>query len=159
MYSKQILNIIPCLNQYAQHSVCFCAWTCCHALCHLLLNHTGATRYEFLVLHHLKEYLTGDIVWIVACEHEGFAIEHVCKIHLKKVPLDDIVAKLREMLMKIWHRLEVYLHHLERTVFLNYILCQHTHSWPYFQYGDVRTSVHGVCNVACHFKVCKEVLT
>ena len=62
------------------------------------------------------------------------------------------------MLMKIWHRIEIYFHDLELALFRDYILCEHSHARADLKHRDARASINGVGYAMCHIEVCQEVL-
>ena len=57
LYGKEILHIIPSLNKHRQDAILFVAWLRGHAYSHLVLNHTGATGNQILIVEHLEENL------------------------------------------------------------------------------------------------------
>ena len=66
------------------------------------------------------------------------------------VPLNDVVTKFREVLLKIRHGFAVNLDYLEWSVLLQYVLREHTHTRTYLKDRDVGTCIHCVGYVAGH---------
>ena len=149
VYSKQIFDIVPRLNQDAQDTVCLIARCSGYALCHFLLYHTCATGNQLFVVQHLKEDLTGYIIGIVAGQHERVPLKSAVQVHFQKIILYDILLQRREMLAKVSYRLKVDLHHLHQSGLLNQELRHNSHAWSNFQNRNVGTGIYGVGNVLC----------
>ena len=82
---KQILYVIPRLNQYRQNAILFVAGLRSHTYCHLMLYHTRTTGNEVTVVKHLEEYLRRDIIRVVARQHKLLTAKHLTQIHMQKV--------------------------------------------------------------------------
>jgi len=111
-----------------------------------MLDHTRTTGNEILIVEHLEEDLRGDVVWIVARQHELLSVEHLVQIHPEEVATYYIIIKTGKILAEIGHRLTVDLHHLKGARFFHEILGHDTHAGSYLQHGEVRTRINGVGN-------------
>ena len=100
---KQVLHIVPRLDEYAEDAILLIAWLGSHAHSHLVLYHTRTTGYEVFIVEHLKEDLRRNIVGIVARQHKLLTIEHLLQVHPQEVGTQDILAQLREVLVEIGH--------------------------------------------------------
>ena len=156
---KEIFHTIPCLDEHREDAVGLRARTCRDALGHLLLYHTGTAGDEILVVQHLEEYLTADIVGIVARQHKGAPLEQLVEAHAQEVVLDDVPLQCGEVLVQIGHRLAVYLHHLQLARLRDEKLGHHTHAGSHFEDGQVGAGIHRVGNVAGDGEVGQEMLT
>ena len=72
---KEVLDVVPGLNQYGKDAVLLVARLGGHADGHLVLDHTCTAGDEVLVVEHLEEDLRRDVVGVVAREHELLAVE------------------------------------------------------------------------------------
>ena len=54
---KEILHIVPRLNQDRKNAVLLVAWLRSHTDSHLMLDHTRTTGDQILVVEHFEEYL------------------------------------------------------------------------------------------------------
>ena len=156
---KEVLHIVPGLNQYGKDAILLVAWLRGHAQRHFMLNHTRTTRDEILIVEHLEEYLRGDVVWIVARQHELLSVEHLVQVHPEEVATYYIIIKTGKILAEIGHRLTVDLHHLKGAWFFHEILGHDTHARTNLQHGEVRTRINGVGDATGDVQVNKEVLT
>ena len=82
---KEVFHVIPRLNQHRQDAVLLIARLRSHTNRHLMLDHTRTTRNQILVIEHLEENLGGDVVRVVAREHELLPVEDLMQIHTKEV--------------------------------------------------------------------------
>ncbi len=143
---EQVRGFVPRLNEHGEDAVGLRAGAGTDAVGHLLLDHAGAAGYQFLVVQHLKEDLAGDIIGIVAGEHEGLPAEDAVQVHLQEIVLDDIVLQLRPRAAQVGHGLEVQLHDFQRTGLAHQVLRHHSHAGSYLQHRQVRTGIYGVRN-------------
>ena len=155
---EEIFHVIPRLNEYRQDAVGLRPGCGSHALCHFSLYHSRAAGDEVAVVEHLEKYLRGDVVGIVACEDEGLTLEHFVEVHAQEVLSDDVLTQLGVGLIEVCHRLSVNLNGFDRAVFLDEILRQHAHSWPYLEHRNVGTCVYRVGYLPCYVEVDEEVL-
>lgn len=157
---KEILYVIPCLNEHRQDTILFVARLRCHTHSHLVLDHSCATRYKILIVEHLEEYLRGDVIRIVAREYKLLTIEDLAKIHPQEVATNDIIDETREILFEVSHTLTIDLHHLQRTWFLYEILSHDTHTRTDLQHREVTIRlIYRICNPLCDIQVSEKMLT
>ena len=159
LYGKEILHMIPSLNQYRQNAILLITRLRGHAHSHLVLNHTCTTWDQILIVEHLEKNLRGDIIGIVARQDELLTVEHLVQIHPQEISTYYIIREARIMLLKIGHRLTVDLHYLERPWLLNEKLRHHAHTWSYFENGDFRTGIYGIGYRLGNIQVGQEMLT
>lgn len=79
---EKVLGSVPRLNEYAENAIGFGAWPGTDTVGDFFLNHARATGDEVAVVEHLEEYLTANIVGIVAGENEGVSLEGTVEVHL-----------------------------------------------------------------------------
>ena len=82
---EEILHTIPGLNQYGENALLFVTRLRGHPQGHLVLNHPCTTGNEVFVVEHLEEDLRGDVVGIVACQHERLSVEDIVEVHPQEV--------------------------------------------------------------------------
>ena len=157
---KEIFHIIPRLNQYRQDAVLLIARLRGHTNRHLVLDHTRTTRNQILVVEHLEENLRGDVVGVVACEHELLPVEDLMQIHAEEVATYYIIIKAGEVLSEISHTLTVDLNDLERTRLFREILRHHTHTRAYLEDGQLRIGlIHRVSDPLGDAQIGQKMLT
>ena len=155
---EEIFDIVPGLNQDRQDTILFVAWLRGHTKGHFMLDHTRTTGDEILVVEHLEEYLRGDVIRIVSCQHKLLSIENLPQVHPEEISTYYIIIQAGEMLTKIGHRLTVDFHHLEGTGFLHEILGHNTHTRSYLQYRKIRTSINGIRNGLGNIQISEKML-
>lgn len=72
---EEVVDIVPELDEDREYAIGATAVGCGESLCHFALYHSRAEGNAIAVLHESEEDLGGDIVGIVACEHEGLPLE------------------------------------------------------------------------------------
>ena len=159
VHREQVLDVIPCLQQHAQYAIGAASRCCSHAQCHLALYHARTARYQVAVLQHAEEYLAGDVVGIVACQHKRLPAENPVEGHAQEVILQDVLTQLGHVFLQVSHRLCIYLHHFHGPPFGQQILGEYPHARSHFQYGQARAGIHGVGYLLGHLLVGEEVLS
>ena len=87
------------------------------------------------IVEHLKEYLRGDIVRVIARQHKGLARENIVEIHAQEVFAQHVFCQKGEVLMQVFHRFGVYFHHAQWSFLGGKILGEHAHTWSHFENG------------------------
>lgn len=157
---KQVLNIVPSLQEDAQDPIVFVAWRRSQTHSDLPLEHARANGYALAVLQEAKENLTGDIVWIVAYQGKRSPpLNAPIQVDAEEVPRDDTPLKEGEMLQKVSNALSVYLDDPSIVALAEEKLREHTHTRAYLKHGEVSVSREGVGDTLSDIEVCEEVLS
>lgn len=160
---EEIFHIVPRLHEYGEDAVGFRARAGGHAQGHFVLDHARATGDELAIVEHLEENLRGDIVGIVAREHEFPAFKRLVEIHAEEITFDNREyggAEVRggEIVLEVFYTFAVDFHGFQLALFLSEKLREDTHSRPYFKDGDVGTGIDRVGDAAGNVQVAEEVL-
>ena len=86
---EKIFDIVPRLHEHGKDSVGFRAGLGGHAEGNFVLNHARAAGNEVAVVEHFEENLRGNVVGIVAREHEGTTTEDFVEVHAEEIGLDN----------------------------------------------------------------------
>jgi hypothetical protein len=110
------------------------------------------------VFQHLEEYLTGDIIGVVACQDERLPLEEAFYMHLEEIIFYNVIFQLGIILPEVIHRLKVQFHYFQLSSFRDEELSEYTHSRAYFQDREAWGSIYGVCYGFRYFQVFQKVL-
>ena len=86
---EKVFDIVPRLHQHGEDAVGFRAGLGGHAEGDFVLNHAGAAGNQIAVVEHFEENLRGNVVGIVAREHEGATAEDFVEVHAEEIGLDN----------------------------------------------------------------------
>ena len=86
---EKVFDIVPRLHQHGEDAVGFRAGLGGHAEGDFVLNHAGAAGNQIAVVEHFEENLRGNVVGIVAREHEGATAEDFVEVHAEEIVLDN----------------------------------------------------------------------
>lgn len=87
---EKVFDIVPRLHQHGEDAVGFRAWLGGHTEGDFVLNHASAAGNQIAVVEHFEKNLRGNVVGIVAREHEGATAEDFVEVHAEKIVLDDV---------------------------------------------------------------------
>ena len=166
---EEVFHVVPRLDEHREDAVGLGARLCNHALGHLALDHARAAGDEVAVVEHLEEYLRGDVVGVVAGEHELPSAEKVVQVHAQEVAGEQEPLslprlcmdgrELRKVFSEVGDGLAVDLDGCHLARLWQQELREHTHARPNFEHGNVRTGIDGVGDAAGYREVGQEVLT
>ena len=86
---KEILHIVPRLDEDRKDAVLLVAGLGSHADGHLMLYHTRTAGYQVLVVEHLEENLRRDVIRIITRQHKRLTAEDLGKVHTEEVAGDN----------------------------------------------------------------------
>ena len=104
---KQVLYVIPCLQQHAQDAVLLRAGRLRQTHGDLFLDHPDAFRNQVPVFEHLEKYLGRNIVREIADHTQSFGKQRP-QIHFQEIALHKAGCKFGIMRMQIRHAFGVY---------------------------------------------------
>ena len=159
VHREQVLHVVPRLNKDGKDTIGLAPWPGSQPLRHLTLNHACAGGDAVAVVEHLEEYLAGDIIRIVAGEHEGTSVEKTVEVHFQEVVLHDALLQLGIRLAQVADRFVVNLHYLQLALFGNKELGEHAHPGAYLKNGIFREAVDSICYGFRNGKILQEVLS